>query len=161
MRVGRKREALLSMKVQMEAKLLEGFPVIVEFPVTWGDMDAMRHVNNVTYFRYFENARIVYFDRIKMWEYMEKTGIGPILASTQCKFRAPLSHPDVVSIGASVSDIGRDRLTMKYIVASHRLSKIAAEGDGVLVTYDYRNNRKVPVPDELKRNILDLEATSR
>jgi len=30
----------------MEEKLLEGFPVIVEFPVAWGDMDAMRHVNN-------------------------------------------------------------------------------------------------------------------
>ncbi len=92
---------------------------------------------------------------------MEKTGIGPILASTQCRFRAPLSYPDVVSIGASVPDIGRDRLTMKYSVASHRLSKIAAEGDGVLVTYDYRNNRKVPVPEELKRNILDLESASR
>ena len=144
----------------MEEKLLEGFPVIVEFPVTWGDMDAMRHVNNVTYFRYFENARIAYFERIKMWNFMEKTGIGPILASTQCRFLAPLSYPDLISVGASVSDIGPDRLTMKYSVASQRLSKIAAEGDGVLVTYDYRNNLKVPVPAELKRNILDLEAGS-
>ena len=145
------------MKAQMEKKLLEGFPVIVEFPVAWGDMDALGHVNNVTYFRYFENARIAYFERMKMWEFMKQTGIGPILASTQCRFRAPLAYPDVVLIGASVSDIGRDRLTMKYIVASHRLSKIAAEGDGVLVTYDYRNNRKVPVPADLKRSILDLE----
>ena len=69
-----------------------------------------------------------------------------------------MAYPDVVSIGASVSDIGPDRLTMKYIVASRRLSKIAAEGEGVLVTYDYRNNRKVPVPAEVKRSILDLEA---
>ena len=46
---------------------------------------------------------------------------------------------------------------MKYSVASQRLSKVAAEGDGVLVTYDYRNNRKVPVPADLKRSILDLE----
>ena len=145
----------------MREKLLEGFPVIVDIPVYWGDQDYFQHVNNVAYFRYFEQARIAYFDRIKVWEFLEKTGIAPIMASTRCRFRAPLSHPDVVSIGASVSDIGRDRLTMKYIVASHRLSKIAAEGDGVLVTYDYRNNRKVPVPDELKRNILDLEATSR
>jgi len=142
----------------MEEKLLEGFPVIVEFPLTWGDMDALKHLNNVAYFRYFENARIAYFDRIKIWEFMDKTGIGPILASTQCRFLAPLSYPDLLSVGASVSDIGPDRLTMKFSVASQRLSKIAAEGDGVLVTYDYRNNRKVPVPAELKRNILDLEA---
>jgi acyl-CoA thioester hydrolase len=145
------------MKAQMEKKLLEGFPVIVEFPVAWGDMDALGHVNNVTYFRYFENARIAYFERMKMWEFMKQTGIGPILASTHCRFRAPLAYPDVVSIGASVPDIGPDRFTMKYSVASHRLSKIAAEGEGVLVTYDYRNNRKVPVPAEVKRSILDLE----
>jgi acyl-CoA thioester hydrolase len=142
----------------MEDKLLEGFPVIVEFPVTWGDMDALQHVNNVAYFRYFENARIACLDRLKIWEFMKNTGIGPILASTQCRFRAPLSYPDVVSIGASVSDIGPDRLTMKYGVASQKLSKIAAEGEAVLVTYDYRNNLKVPVPAELKRSILDLEA---
>jgi acyl-CoA thioester hydrolase len=146
------------MKAQMKRKLLEGFPVIVEFRVAWGDMDALGHVNNVTYFRYFENARIAYFERIKMWEFMKKTGIGPILASTHCRFRVPLAYPDVVSIGASVPDLGPDRLTMKYSVASHRLSKIAAEGEGVLVIYDYRNNRKVPMPAEVKRSILDLEA---
>jgi acyl-CoA thioester hydrolase len=149
------------MKVKMEEKLLDSFPVIVEFPVAWGDMDALKHVNNVTYFRYFENARIAYFERIKIWEFMEETGIGPILASTQCRFRAPLTYPDMVSIGTRISDIGPDGFTMKYIVASHRLSKIAAEGEGLLVTYDYRNNRRAPMPAELKKSILDIEAGSK
>jgi acyl-CoA thioester hydrolase len=145
----------------MEKKLLAGFPVIVEFPVAWGDMDALKHVNNVTYFRYFENARIAYFERIKFWEFMERTGIGPILASTQCRFRAPLIYPDTVSIGARISDIGPDGFTMKYSVASHRLLKIAAEGEGILITFDYRNNRKAPMPSELKESILDIEAGSK
>lgn len=142
----------------MAEELLKGFPVVVEFPIVWGDMDALRHVNNVTYFRYFENARVVYFERIKMWEFLEATGIGPILASTQCRFRVPLTYPDVVWIGSSVSDIGQDGFTMKYCVVSRRLSRVAAEGEGLLVMYDYRNNHKVPMPAELKRSILDLEA---
>jgi acyl-CoA thioester hydrolase len=142
----------------MEEKILDGFPVIVEYQVEWGDMDALKHVNNITYFRYFENARIAYFERIRFWEFMEQTGIGPILASTQCKFRIPLTYPDTVSIGARISDIGPDGFTMKHGVASHRLSKIAAEGEGLLITYDYRNLRKVPVPAELKRSILEIEA---
>jgi acyl-CoA thioester hydrolase len=33
--------------------ILEDYPVIVEFPVAWGEMDAMGHVNNIVYFRYF------------------------------------------------------------------------------------------------------------
>jgi len=144
----------------MREKLLEGFPVIVDIPVYWGDQDYFQHVNNVAYFRYFEQARIAYFDRIKVWEFLEKTGIAPIMASTRCRFRAPLTYPDVVSAGARISDIGDDRFTMKYSVTSHRLAKIVAEGDVVLVIYYYRNKRKVPVPAELKRNILDLEAES-
>ncbi|SPF38234.1 Thioesterase superfamily protein [Syntrophobacter sp. SbD1] len=144
----------------MGEMLLEDFPVIVELPVVWGDMDALQHINNVVYFRYFENARVAYFERIRIWEFMEKTGIGPILASIQCRFRAPLTYPDVISVGARVSDIGQDRFTMKYSVASRRLATIAAEGEGVLVTYDYRNKLKVSMPAELKRSILDIEAES-
>jgi len=30
----------------------------MRFPVRWGDMDAMGHVNNTVYFRYLESARI-------------------------------------------------------------------------------------------------------
>ncbi|MFZ2446550.1 MAG: thioesterase family protein [Syntrophobacteraceae bacterium] len=136
---------------------LKDFPVIIECPVAWGEMDALGHVNNVAYFRYFENARIAYFDRVKMWEFMEKTGIGPILASTQCRYRAPLTYPDTLSVGARVSKIEKDRFTMEYRVVSHRLSKVAAEGEGVLITYDYQNKRKVPMPADLKQSILDIE----
>jgi acyl-CoA thioester hydrolase len=145
----------------MKQALHEGFPVIVEIPVYWGDQDTFHHINNVAYFRYFEHARIAYLDRLRTWEFLDKTGTGPIMASTHCRFRAPLTYPDVVSVGARVSDIGHDRFTMKYRVVSQRLSKIAAEGDAMLVYYDYRNNAKVRVPEEMKQNIHDLEAASK
>ncbi len=145
----------------MKHTLLAGFPVIVEIPVYWGDQDTHHHVNNVAYFRYFEHARIAYLDRLGTWDFLEETGTGPIMASTQGRFRAPLTYPDVVSVGARVSDIGHDRFTMKYRVVSHRLSKTAADGDAMLVYYDYRNNEKVPVPAEVKRRILDLEAAGK
>ncbi len=113
----------------MEEKLLDGFPVIVEFPVAWGDMDALKHVNNVTYFRYFENARIAYFERIKMWEfYGRPKSVRSGLDSVQVS-RAP----DLSGHGLDrtrISDIGPDGFTMKYSVASQRLSKIAAEAEG-------------------------------
>ena len=37
------------------------YPVVIETPVAWGEMDAYGHVNNIVYFRYFESARIAYF----------------------------------------------------------------------------------------------------
>jgi acyl-CoA thioester hydrolase len=140
--------------------LLEHCSVIIETPVAWGEMDAFRHLNNTVYFRYFESARIAYFETLKFLEYMNTTGVGPILASTSCKFRIPLTYPDKVSIGTRVSNIDDDRFTMEYYVVSHNHQKVAAEGNGLIVTFDYQANRKVSVPAEIKRRIQELEAST-
>ncbi len=139
--------------------LLEHCPVIIETPIVWGDMDAFQHLNNTTYFRYFESARIAYFERLDLLDYMDATGIGPILASTSCRFKIPLTYPDTVSIGTRVSDIETDRFTMVYYVVSHQHQKIAAEGTGLIVTFDYKANKKVHLPAEVRQRIEALEAS--
>ena len=143
----------------MHEELNKLYPVVIELPVAWGEMDALRHVNNIVYFRYFESARMAYFTRLDIWEYMNETGVGPILASTACKFKFPLVYPDTVSVGTRVTDIEADRFVMKYVVVSHRHAKPAAEGDGLIVSYDYRALRKVPLPGEIKKRIEALEAS--
>ena len=140
-------------------EILKGFPVIVAFPIAWGEMDSQKHVNNVVYFRYIENARIAYYDKIGAWQMMEKTGVGTVLARTECRYRIPLTYPDTVSVGAKVTKMEKDRFTMEYRVVSHRLGKLAAEGKGVLVTFDFQQNSKTAVPEELRKNIFALEAT--
>jgi acyl-CoA thioester hydrolase len=139
------------------SNLLKDYPVIIEFPVAWGEMDAMNHVNNIVYFRYFESARIAYFEKIDVISYMTETGIGPILATTSCKFKIPLSYPDKVLIGAKVVSIEEDRFVMHYLVVSHKHKKVAAEGDGVIVTFNYREGKKVTVPEVIKQRIFDIE----
>ena len=138
-------------------EILIPYPVVVELPVAWGEMDFYRHVNNVVYFRYFENARLEYFRRLGWFEYERETGIGPILHSTQARFRRPLTYPDTVSAAVRVSSLAEDRFTMNYLVVSHRLAAVAAEGQGIIVTYHYAEEKKVPIPDELRRRITELE----
>jgi acyl-CoA thioesterase FadM len=52
--------------------LMEGYPVVIEVPVAWGEMDAFGHLNNIVYFRYFESARIAYFHKIGLIDMMTK-----------------------------------------------------------------------------------------
>lgn len=126
---------------------LAAFPVVIRIVVAWSDMDALGHVNNAVYFRYFEAARIAYLERLDALALLGATGLGPILASTHCRFRAPLTYPDTVAVGARTTDVGEDRITMEYAAASTRLGRVAAEGGAVVVTYDYRQNRKAPLPE--------------
>jgi acyl-CoA thioester hydrolase len=145
----------------MTEELLKTYPVVIETPVAWGEMDSLRHVNNIIYFRYFESARMAYFDRLDFWNYMEETGIGPILASTACKFRLPLTYPDTVSVGTKIAEVEADRFTMKYVVVSRQHGKVAAEGEGLVVSYDYRALKKAALPEEIAKRIRVLESGVR
>ena len=141
----------------MTGSLLKGYPVIIEIPVAWGEMDAFQHVNNVAYFRYFESARIAYSEKLGLHNLKEQTGIGPILASTSCRYKLPLTYPDTVSIGAKITSVEEDRFTMKYVIASHTHQRVAAEGEGVVVIYDYREKKKAAIPKEVRERIEEME----
>ena len=141
-------------------KLIDEYPVIIETPVAWGDMDAFGHVNNAMYFRYFESARIAYFERMGVVETDGATGIGPILASTSCRFKAPLTYPDTIHVGAKVVDTGSDRFTMQYGVWSVGLGRIAAEGQGLVVVFDYGAATKAALPPAWRERIEELERSS-
>ena len=140
-------------------ELLAHYPVVIEIPVAWGEMDSFQHVNNIVYLRYFESARIAYFERLELMEFMNETGIGPILASVQCKFKIPLTYPDTVLVGTRTFRVEHDRFTMEYRVVSQKHQKIAAEGEGSIVSFNYRENKKVPLPDQVKQRIAALEAS--
>ncbi len=138
-------------------ELLESYPRIVELPLQWGDMDAFEHVNNTVYFRWFESARIAYFEEVGLLDSMARTGVGPILASTDCRFRIPLTYPDTVAVGARVPRIGDDRFVMEYLVVGRRSGEAAAQGTGLIVTFDYRAGRKAPLPAELRERLMAFE----
>jgi len=140
---------------------LAQYPVVIEIPVAWGEMDALAHVNNVVYLRYFESVRITYFERLGLLEYMKENGIGPILAYLTCKFKIPLTYPDTVSVGSRISKIEEDRFTMEYSVVSQKFQKAAAEGEGVIVSFNYREGKKARLPEEWRARIQAIEASAQ
>lgn len=134
------------------------WPITVELPVQWGDMDSFGHVNNVVYLRWFESARIAYFDRAGILEGMPH--LGPIQARQTIDYRLPLRYPDRVLVSATVLKLGNSSFTMGLRARSKANERaIAAEGEAVIVMLDYRQNAKVPLSPELRARIEALEAT--
>ena len=141
----------------MAHPLLAAFPIVIEVPVAWGEMDAFGHVNNIVYFRYIENARIEYMRRVAWFEHQAETGFGAILGAVSCRFRKPLYFPDTVLVGARATDIHADRFTMEHLLVSRKLDAVVAEGQGTVVSYDYKNLRKAPLPDVIRQRIAEIE----
>jgi acyl-CoA thioester hydrolase len=139
---------------------LAQFPIVIDDVVRWGDLDALGHVNNTVFFRYFESARVAYLDRVQFWPKSSQEGTGPILASTQCRFRRPLRYPDRLKLGARVVSLEEDRFTMEYAVWSESQATIAARGEAVIVAFDYGQGRKVPLPEVTRQALLALEPSA-
>lgn len=134
------------------------WPVTIELPVQWGDQDSFGHVNNVVYLRWFESVRIAYWEQLGM---KLPAPTGPILARQSIEYRLQLKYPDTLRVTATVTSIGNTSFVMGMRIRSRANDRaIVAEGEAVLVMFDYAAGRKVPVSEEWRRRIAALEATA-
>jgi len=125
--------------------------VALSIPIAWGDMDALGHVNNTVYFKWFESARIKLFAEIGL-DASGPSGVGPILATTTCNFRRPLAYPGEVRVVASVPRVGNTSFVMDYGVYLEDL--LAADGTSVVVLVNYASGGKVQVPDAMRAKLM-------
>ena len=142
----------------MTHEQLARFPIVVELPIQWGEMDAYGHVNNTVFFRFFESARIAFLDRCGFLRAYNELKVGPILHSTACRFRRPLFYPDTISVGARTSEVSLDRFVMEYKIVSHSQNEVVAEGDGVVVSFDYNKGSKSDLPEMVRKGLAGLQA---
>lgn len=136
------------------------FPVWITWPVQWGDQDAFGHVNNTVYLRWFESSRIEYSQRVGLAQVDASQRVAPILAAVSCNYRRQIRFPDTVHVGARIVRLGRSSMTMQHRVLSSANAELAAEGDCVVVTYDYLTKRPIPIPPELREAISRIEQRS-
>lgn len=138
-------------------ELLKEFAVVTEIPVAWGEMDALQHVNNAVYFRYFETARLDYFKEIDLLVNLKESQIGPVLGHTECRYKLPVTYPDTLLIGSRVIDLQDDRFTMEYKIISTKLGKVTTVGNATCVMFDFKNNTKATLPESVKTAIKTTE----
>lgn len=137
---------------------LSRWPVTIELPVQWGDLDSFGHVNNVIYLRWFESARIAYFERCGVLAGMPE--VGPIQARQEIDYRLPLRYPDRLLVSTTVTRLGNTSFNMALRLRSQAHDRaIAAEGVAVMVMVDYRTGHKVSLSDDLRNRIAALEAS--
>ena len=124
-----------------------------EVPVRWIDMDSMGHVNNGTFFTYFEQVRCEHFDAVGL---VIGGGApeGPIIAETTCKFRAPVVHGDVLTVGSMCEKVDNTSWLQKYAIVSHASGRVVAEGSASLVWFDYQRGQRKTFSEDAERKLF-------
>ena len=118
-------------------------------PIRWGDMDAMNHLNNASYFRFLETCRIDWFFSINA---IPKAGsAGPIIVNAFCNFYTQLQYPGDVRIKMYVSDPGRTTFeSWATIERADRPGVIYAAGGATTIWVDFPTQKAAAMPDWLR-----------
>jgi acyl-CoA thioester hydrolase len=128
--------------------------------VRFGDLDAMRHLNNVVFLRYFETARIAYLRQIVPSHdpaNPEGDAFGLIFAECHINYRSPVLFDEDVAICCSIGNVKRSSFRVEFEMRVG--SRLAAEGYGVLVGFDYVEQKASQLPDALRER-LEAEAAT-
>lgn len=136
---------------------LSDFPIVIEIPVQWGDMDALMHVNNVVYFRWWESSRLAYGEKVGLIREGNIKKITTVLVKMECNFRQQLVYPDRVQIGARLKRIGNSSVDIEHRLISTSRQTIAADAVSTVVMFDFEKQETVRIPDELRQRMAELE----
>ncbi|MBT1446182.1 acyl-CoA thioesterase [Shewanella sp. JM162201] len=130
---------------------------VCQVSVAWGEMDALAHVNNVAYFRYFETARIAFFEKYYPLEQLYRAGCGPVISENQARYKRAVTYPDTLSISVSVSKVHSDRFTLEYEIFSDNQQAVTTTGSSVAVMFDFRQQRKADMPEDLYKLLKNIQ----
>lgn len=131
------------------------YPFPVRQRVLWGEMDAFNHVNNVTYFRYFETGRVHFMYESGLWKLLLEEGIQIVVGKLECKFIQPLFYPDDIEISVAFKSLGTTSMVVHQKVTS-LVRGLAAEGDAIIVCTDPATGKKKPLTDKVRAAIEAL-----
>ena len=121
----------------------------MRIPIRWGDMDAMKHVNNTVYFRYLETCRIDWMH--STGSMLDHAGEGPVIVNAFCNFYKQLAYPGDVLIKLYVSDPGRTTFeSWGTMERADQPGVICAAGGATTIWVDFTKQKATTLPDWLR-----------
>lgn len=131
-----------------EPLLPEGTPLHeLSMPIRWGDMDALNHVNNTVYFRYFEQTRLGWYEALGLPS-LAVSDEGMIIVDNHAEYLRPLVYPADITVHMGGHSPGRSSFVSTYsIVAGNTLF---TRGRAKIVWVDHKAGKSTPLPVRIR-----------
>jgi acyl-CoA thioester hydrolase len=124
-------------------------------PTRWMDNDSYGHVNNVTYYSYFDTAVNEHLIRAGGLDIQNGPAIG-LVVETACRFHQPLTFPEHVDTGLRIVKLGTSSVTYEIGIFRRGDEAPAASGRFVHVWVDRVTQRPTPVPPAIRGALVPL-----
>lgn len=134
----------------------DAFPHMLQLGTRWMDNDIYGHVNNVVYYSYFDTLIAEFLILEAGFDPFTSAVIG-MAVETGCRFHASIRYPDRIDCGLRVGHLGTS--SVRYEIGIFKVGEAVAAADGhfVHVFVDRATQRPVPIPDDLRRRMAELQ----
>lgn len=119
----------------------------------WMDNDIYGHVNNVTYYSYFDSAVNRYLIDEGGLDIHDAPTVG-FVVNSHCNYLAPIAYPDAIEVGLRVNKLGNSSVTYGVAIFKKGEETACAYGDFIHVFVERAANKSVPIPESI-RNALE------
>ena len=132
-------------------------------PLRRADIDSAAHVNNTNYFRFMEEARMVWYESHGIEgdfgdphapgrkPSVLPPGCGPIIVTASCSFSKALKFPGDAIIDVYISEPGRSSIVISYVFrASYAPETVFAEGSTKAVWINNKEEKSIPLPEVVR-----------
>jgi len=139
--------------IRAERNTRDGFPHVVEVETRWADNDPYGHVNNATYYSYFDSVVNSYLIEQGGLDISDSPVIG-VVVETMCRFFESISYPEIIDVGMAVSKLGNSSVRYELAVfkkEAHGVdSRAVAAGHFVHVFIGRASGKPVPMPATIR-----------
>ncbi|MDH5356277.1 MAG: acyl-CoA thioesterase [Gammaproteobacteria bacterium] len=132
------------------------------YPITtrWMDNDYYGHVNNVTYYSYFDTAANRYLIEAGGLDLDNSPVIG-VVVNSGCTYNSPLAYPQALEAGLRVDRLGNSSVQYGLAIFAKGEYEASAFGHFVHVFVDRTSNRSVSIPVEIRKALEAIAADSK
>lgn len=130
---------------------MAAFPFALPIQVRFRDVDGMGHVNNAVYFTYIEAARTEYLYGLLKTPHMDQ--VDWIVASASMNYRRAIGYGDPLEVRVRPSRVGTTSFTLYYEIWDTGKDVMYADGETVIVMFDYAKGEKKPISDALRERL--------
>lgn len=131
------------------------YPHFLQVPTRWMDNDVYGHVNNVTYYSYFDTAVNEFLMRFTGLDYRSTDPVGMVV-ETGCRFHSEIAFPDVLDVGVRVRRLGNSSVTYEIGIFKQGADSPSATGHFVHVYVRPGEMKPVSVPDRVREGLARL-----
>ena len=83
--------------------------------------------------------------------------IGVIIADVHITYFEPIYFGQNIKVGVHASKFGTKSMTWEQNIVDSATENVLAKGEIVIVTYDYKEEKTIPIPQEWRNKIIEFE----